>query len=143
MQKHAAAQPPPSAPAAVSAEVIHHPSGNGATREAAAEPAMPMGSAAGEGIVRVEPGGQLKFPDPVARDMLDWREGERALRDILAGGDQDAAALLDAVARQEVVEQEVTVRTGDVSQALHVTALASRARDGNQRGALLILRRVE
>ena len=103
---------------------------------------MPVASAAGEGIVRVEPDGQMKFPDPVAREILEWHAGDLGLGDILAGGHQDATALLEAVARQEVVEQQLTVRTGTVSQQLHVTALASRARDGNVWGALLILRRL-
>ena len=114
-------------------------------REAALQPSIDTlivtASAAGEGIVRVDAGGHLKFPDAVARDLLHWTSGERTLSDILVGGGGEAAALLELVARQEVVEQNLTVLTGGASQQLHVTALASRSRDGSLWGALLILRR--
>jgi hypothetical protein len=101
----------------------------------------PPASAAGEGIVRVDAGGRLTFPDPVARDLLDWSNGERTLSEILAGGSQASAALLDAVTRREVVEQTMSVLAGASPMQLHVTALASRSHDGGPWGALLILRR--
>jgi len=116
---------------------------NGAAQEVVPEAAEWVPATAGQGIVRVDADGSMRFPDPVAREILEWHAGDLSLSEILAGGHPVATALLDAVARQEVVEQQLTVRTGDISRQLHVTALASRARDGLLGGALLILRRLE
>lgn len=97
-------------------------------------------SAAAEGIVRVDRGGLLKFADPIARDLLHWSSGDLTLSAIL--GEREGAALMAAVARQEVVEQTVTLRTGASLEHLHATALASRGSDGCLLGALLFLRRL-
>jgi len=99
-------------------------------------------SAAGEGIVRVDANGHLKFPDPIARELLQWSSGERSLADILVGGDRQAAALLESVTRQEVAEHNITILASGAPQQLHVTAMASRSTDGSLLGALLILRRL-
>jgi len=96
---------------------------------------------AAEGIARVDRDGQLKFADPIARELLHWSSGELTLSAIL-GGEREAAVMMEAVARREVVEQTVTVRTGACAEQLHATALASRRSDGNLYGALLILRRL-
>jgi PAS domain-containing protein len=98
-------------------------------------------AAAAEGIVRVDRSGQVKFADPIARELLHWTSGALTLGAIL-GGEREAAAMMEAVARQEVVEQILTVRTDASSARLHATALASRGSDGSLWGALLILRRL-
>ncbi len=102
----------------------------------------PLASAASaaEGIVRVDRGGLLKFADPIARDLLHLSTGDLTLSAIV--GERETAAMMAALARQEVVEQTVTVRTGASAQQLHATALASRGSDGSLLGALLFLRRL-
>jgi PAS domain-containing protein len=99
-------------------------------------------SSAAAGILRVERSGQVKFADSIARDLLHWSAGELTLGDILIGGTPEAVTLMEAVARQEVVEQTVAVRSGTASEQLHATAFASRGSDGSLWGALLILRRL-
>jgi hypothetical protein len=97
-------------------------------------------ASAAEGIVRVDRRGQLKSADPIARDLLHWDRGELTLSAIL-GGEREAAAMLETLARQEVVEQTVTVRNGASAEQLHATALASRGSAGSLSGVLLFLRR--
>ena len=122
-------------------EVSAPPTDHAAASQPTIESLIVTASAAGEGIVRVDASGQLKFPDPIARDLLQWPSGERALGDLLVGGPREATALLESVARQPVAEHDITVLTGGSPQQLHVTALASHSRDGSLWGALLILRR--
>lgn len=94
---------------------------------------------AGEGMVRVDAGGQLQSADVIARRLLHWNGGTLGLSDVLAGGKREATALLESVARREVIEQTVIVLTGGSRQRVHITAFASRNRDGSLVGALLIL----
>jgi len=65
------------------------------------------------------------------------------LGDILAGGPSEAAALLEAVARQELVERAITLQAGTRRTELDVSALALRDRDGNLWGAALFLRQAD
>ena len=63
------------------------------------------------------------------------------LSDVLAGGSEESIALLEAGARQEVIEQPVTLLAGAARARMDVSALALRDRDGNLWGAALFIRR--
>lgn len=118
------------------------PADNTAGLAPAIDTEAPVAAPTGEGMVRIDPNGQLHSPDEIARQLLHWTSGTRTLSEILAGGSQQAAALLESVARREVVEHTATVLAGGLSQQLHFTALASRSADGSLSGALLIIRRL-
>lgn len=97
--------------------------------------------AADEGVVYVDAGGRFTFANPAARALLHWRGGELALSDVLIGGSQESAAVLNAVARQELIGRPVTVITGPSSELLEMSGLPFRDRDGNLWGAALFIRR--
>jgi PAS domain-containing protein len=96
---------------------------------------------AGEGIVYVDGSGHVTFANAAARNLLHWHSGDRALSDVLAGGTQESDALLEAVARHELIEREVTLLSGTSPTRLEISALALRDRDGSLWGAALFIRR--
>jgi PAS domain-containing protein len=108
-----------------------------ATTDAAISPTPP----AEEAVVYVDSVGRLTFANPAARALLHWSGGELALSDVLAGGSEDSAALLNAVARQELIGQAVTLVTGPSPERLEISGLPFRDRDGNIWGAALFFRR--
>jgi len=137
--------PAPSAPApGVRTLVVADPAA-----EPVSKPAVPVGPeaftretepATEDGILYVDAAGRLTFANQAARALLDWNSGELVLGDVLAGGRSEAVALLEAVARQEIVERAVTLQAGARRAELDVSALALRDRDGNLWGAALFLR---
>ena len=94
-----------------------------------------------DGIVYVDAAGRFTFANQAARDLLHWTSGDLALSDVLAGGAGESTTLLQAVARQELIQERVTWRAGPSSVPLDVSALALRDRDGNLWGAALFIRR--
>lgn len=91
----------------------------------------------------VDAAGRFTFANQTARELLQWTSGERALSDVLAGGSGEATTLLEAVARQELIQQRTIWRSGSASVPLDVSALALRDRDGNLWGAALFIRRAD
>ena len=114
----------------------------GAQAEAAGVAALlsPRTVRADEGIVHVDVTGRFTFATQTARDLLCWQTGDLGLGDVLTGGAEQSAALLDSVARQEVVDAPVTLLAGGLPQRFEISALALRDRNGNMWGAALFIR---
>ncbi len=94
----------------------------------------------GEGIVYVDATGRVTFANAAARALFDWTGDGRALSEVLAGGTEESEALLEAVARHELVQREITLRGGSQPRRLEISALALRDGDGNWWGAALFVR---
>jgi hypothetical protein len=97
--------------------------------------------AAEEGIVYIDTAGRLRFASQAARDLLHCDSGDFALSDVLAGGNEAAAALLEAVRHHELIEQTIRVRAGTSAEQMDVTGLALRDQYGNLSGVALFVRR--
>jgi PAS domain-containing protein len=97
-------------------------------------------AAAREGIVYLDSQGRCAFADQVARDLLNWGDGERALRDVFAGGSAESTVLLDALARQGLIEPHATALAGPQAAPVEIRAVALRDRDDNLWGAALFIR---
>jgi hypothetical protein len=95
----------------------------------------------GEAIVYVDAAGRLTFANRVARELLHWETGGMALSDLLAGGFDESAALLESVARQELVRVPMTLLAGGAPVQAEINALALRDRNGSLWGAALFIRR--
>ncbi len=96
----------------------------------------------GEGIVYVDAAGRVTFANAAACALFDWTGDGRALSDVLTGGAEESAALLQAVARHDLIQREITLRGGLQPRRLEISALALRDGDGNWRGAALFVRGV-
>jgi hypothetical protein len=94
-----------------------------------------------EAIVYVDARGRLTFANRVARELLHWNTGGMALSDLLAGGLEESAALLESVARQELVRVPMTLLAGGAPLQAEINALALRDRNGSLWGAALFIRR--
>lgn len=94
-----------------------------------------------EGVAYVDATGRFTFANPAARALLRWTAGELALSDVLVGGSQESAALLYAVARQELIGRPVTLSGARSSEQLEMSGLPFRDRNGNLWGAALFIRR--
>ena len=132
--------PAPHPDAAARVEV--HSTEQEATRDRTAAAALPPTVTSPEdGIMYVDAAGHFTFANQTARELLHWTSGELALSDVLVGGSGESTALLEAVARQELIQQRTVWRAGSASLPLDVSALALRDRDGNLWGAALFIRR--
>ncbi len=120
---------PPAAPA------------NGASATGAAPDAPQAASHPADAVVYVDAKGQCTFANQAARELLHWRTGDLALRDVLAGGSGESDALLESLARRGLVEQHPSTLAGPTRAPLEINAVAVRDRDDNLWGAALFIRR--
>jgi hypothetical protein len=95
-----------------------------------------------QGVAYVDAEGRCTFANETARDLLHWYKGELALSDVLAGGPEECAALLAALAQQGTVEPHPTSLSGPRAMPVELSAVALRDRDDNFWGAAFFIRRV-
>ncbi len=105
------------------------------------EPRIPAPAAPGpppnEGIVYIDATGHCTFANRAARELLHWRTGELLLRDVLVGGTQESAALLEELAQHGSVESHATALAGASPEPLELSGVALKDRDDNLWGAAL------
>jgi PAS domain-containing protein len=107
----------------------------------AAAPTTPVVAAPGlpsdEGILYIDATGHCTFANRAARKLLRWRTGELVLRDVLAGGIRESAALLEELAQRGAVESHATALAGASPEPLELSGVALKDRDDNLWGAAL------
>ena len=90
-----------------------------------------------EGIVYIDATGHCTLANQVARELLHWRTGELVLRDVLAGGTRESAALLEELAQRGSIESHATALAGASPEPVELSGVALKGRDDNLWGAAL------